>query len=192
LRSQRLAASTAIAESTLPFGPASYPPEIGEPHPDFSAFDHEGLEFSLSGQQGKAVILHWCALWCQPCRNSAEVEGGFIALNDARYGADSWALVDALLQDVNGNPADQMDAQLWRSELGTPARTLHPDGDSAAQMIQILGLDPFNLPTYVVIDLFGKVVGSTLGFGGAATLDELDALLRDAVGPPVLIDGFES
>lgn len=177
------------ADSTLPRGTATYPPAIGEVHPDFSAFDQDGQGFTLIDQRGRAVVLHWCAIWCTPCQNSAEAEADFVARLDTRFGAGSWTLIDALIQDANAQPSVQVDAQNWRNILGTPARTLHAGG-SAASPMYVLGEQLTSIPVYVVVDLDGIVIGVVEGFDGT-TLDALEELVWDGINPPIFIDSFE-
>ena len=173
-------------------GPQPYPPAIGELHPDFSAFDQDGQAFNLFEQRGRAVVLHMCAVWCGPCRLSAEAEADFVAQLDAELGAASWVLVDALFQDVNAAPSDQADAQAWRQTFGTPARTLHSDGSAASELHQlgeqIVGI---GIPLYLVLDIEGRVTGRVEGFSGQITMDTLADLVRNSIDPPIFIDGFE-
>lgn len=171
-------------------GPQTYPPAIGEFHPDFSAFDQDGQSFNLFAQRGKVVLLHMCALWCQPCRQSAAVEGDLIAQLNAELGESSWVLVDALFQDNLAEPSGQADAQAWRQVLGTPARTLHAD-NSISSELHLLGEQLISIPLFIVLDPEGRVTGMVEGFDGN-TMSTLADLVRDSIDPPVFIDGFES
>ena len=179
-----------LADGEHALGTPAYPPEVGEPHPDFSAFDQDGLPFVLSEQSGRAVLLHICAIWCVPCRDSAMVEADLVAELDALIGPEAWTLVDGLMENNVGLPAAQSDAQLWRQELGTPARTVHPDGNSGNDFYMLASQVPA-IPLYVVIDPQGIVTGLVEGFDSSSTPDLLVTLVRDSVGPPVFIDGFE-
>lgn len=41
---------------------------VGQTAPDFTLPDLDGKEFTLSGHEGKIVLINWFATWCPPCR----------------------------------------------------------------------------------------------------------------------------
>jgi thiol-disulfide isomerase/thioredoxin len=133
--------------------------EVGDTLPGFSALDQDNQPFRLSDQQGKVVLLHLCAGWCLPCRQSAAEEPALVAALDAEIGANNWILIDALIEDFNGQFSSAVSATQWRTLLGTPARTIHLGGDSASELGQLvfttIGLQAF--PTYLVISPDGKI-----------------------------------
>ena len=175
--------------SASPRGPQSYPPLVGELHPDFSALDQDGQPFNLFEERGKPVVLHICAVWCQPCRESATVEGDLVAQLDAELGADGWLLIDVLFQDTNANPSDQADAQAWRKILGTPATTVHADNSATAD-VYLLGEQIAIIPLFIVLDTDSRVTGLVEGFDNS-TMDTLADLVRNSRDPQVFADGFE-
>lgn len=171
----------------------TFPPYLhapGEVHSDFTAPDQDGADFVLSGQVDKVVLLHLCALWCTACRESAMVEAALIAGIDAVIGADNWVLVDALIQDNGGNPSDQLDAQNWRQFLGTPARTVHADGDIDSAILA-LGNTAAAFPLYVVIDRDGVVAALEFGFTPATTPQLLTGHVVAAWETRIFQDGFD-
>jgi hypothetical protein len=187
-----LSASSAIAGPAPPVG-GGFPPYAhapGEVHSDFTAPDQDGADFVLSAQVDKVVLLHLCALWCTACRDSAMVEAALISGIDALVGAENWVLVDALVQDNAGNPSDQLDAQNWRQFLGTPARTVHADGDIDSAILA-LGNTAAALPLYVVIDRDGVVAALEFGFTPATTPQLLTGHVVAAWETRLFRDGFE-
>ena len=172
--------------------PASAQPTVGvgDLFPDFTALDQDNVPFTLSEYRGRVVLLHICAMWCNPCRAAAEDEEAVIDALNAAIGADNWLLVDALHTDNFVRPTDQADAMQWRSQFDTPARTLHASGSPTSE----LSLLPFVLgslayPTYVVIAPDGTVSGIQVGYdiGLGDPLDGTAAVLMrmviDALAP---------
>ena len=176
-------------------GPAAALPQAGETPPDFTAQDQDGLTFRLSEQSGKVTVLHICTVWCAPCRLLAAAHSQIAQELDARLGPDRYQLVDLLVEDNNGLPSDQADAQLWKSAFGTPARVLHMGGDANAPARQIVdyittpqGTTAF--PTNLVIRADGTLSALTEGWAGSveAFADLVEAAVGDSVPREVGID----
>ena len=153
-----------------------YAHKVGKIHPDFSAFDQDSQAFQLTAQRGKVVVLHICALFCVPCRESAAVEGNLMTTINALVGENHWLLVDALVQNNTGGPTTATHANQWRSVFGTPARTLHANGDGNSELAA-LGDKVLGFPTYVVIRADGTISSLISGFTAGTT----PQLLADAV-----------
>lgn len=157
----------------------AYPSAVGAAHPDFSAPDQDGQIFQLSAEVGKVVVLHYCALWCGPCIQSAQAEAGLIASIDAQVGAGNGIVIDAVIQNLSFGPTTVTHAQQWKTVTGTPARTLHLDGDANSEL-GLLGGQLTAFPTYVIIDPAGRVAKVIIGFSGPATTNSILSAVTQA------------
>lgn len=170
---------------------------VGDLFPDFSALDQDNVPFTLSDYRGRVVLMHVCTMWCPPCRMSAEDEEAVIDALNAAVGADKWVFVDALYQDTFGNPTDQADAIRWRSQMDTPALTLHGSGSPTSDLSLLPGvIGLVAIPSYFVIAPDGTVSAIQVGYdiGNSDPLDGtaevLMQLVLDALplSPDAIID----
>jgi thiol-disulfide isomerase/thioredoxin len=157
---------------------------VGDLFPDFTALDQDNVPFTLSDHRGRVVLLHICAMWCNPCRAAAEDEEAVIDALNAAIGAENWLLVDALHTDNFVRPTDQADATQWRSQFDTPALTLHASGSPTSELSLLPGvLGAVAYPTYVVIAPDGSVSAIQVGYdiGLRDPLDGTAAVLMQMV-----------
>jgi hypothetical protein len=154
--------------------------QIGDPFPDFSALDHNDAVFQLSSHQGKVVVLHVCALWCEACIASANFEEDLIEELAGDIGADNFLMVDVLLEDQNFNVTGQPHATAWRSVTDTPALTIHGSGSGELRQLFRTTLAVNATPTYFILSPDGTVADIQISF---LTNDPIADAVRDAWAP---------
>ena len=120
----------------------------GEPAPDFALPTVEGQTVTLSALRGQAVLLNFWATWCPPCREEMpSIERLHQELKDQ-------GLV-ILAVDVDESP--KLVAKFMKDfRLTFPALI-----DSGSRVSSQYGVG--GLPTTILIDGRGRVVGAALG-----------------------------
>lgn len=131
--------------------------------PDFSGTTLAGSPLSLSGYQGKVVVLNFWGSWCAPCRAEAPT----LAALSARYRASG---VQFLGVDVNDTPAS---AEAFERSYGITYPSLNDPGQAVAQVVSAVTLVS-DTPTTLVIDRHGDLAGEIYG---TATYSVLNTIL---------------
>jgi thiol-disulfide isomerase/thioredoxin len=136
---------------------APKPPRLGEfipvsppqTAPSFSFVDPAGNTVSLSDFTGKLVVLNLWATWCAPCLR----EMPSLDRMQTRLGED--VVVLAISEDRGGNKV----VEPFIEKLGLKSVKFYLDPKSGAQRaFKVQGL-----PTSVVIDRDGKILGQVEG-----------------------------
>ena len=115
-----------------------------------SFVDAEGRKLGLADFRGKFVLVNLWATWCGPCRR----EMPSLDRLQARLSGGDFTVL-ALSQDRKGVAA----VQKFLAQIGT--KNLDVFVDSSARSARKLGA--IGLPTTVLLDREGKVVGRLIG-----------------------------
>lgn len=145
---------------TIPSG-ERIAPEIGAIAPDFQLSDSEGLQFRLSDQRGRIVLLNFWATWCEPCR----IEMPELNRLHLTYAGSALDVVGVNLGE--GFAA----VEQWRSQYALDFPLLLDTETRVAALYQIRGQ-----PSTYVIAPDGRI---TTIFYGPATHDTL----QQAIAP---------
>jgi peroxiredoxin len=87
---------------------------IGQVVPDFRLMDQNGDTTSLWQFYGTVIVWDLSTIWCRPCQQLAsESEDLYDAWRD-----QGMIYLTILVEDVDGNPPEQDDLQLWASNFG--------------------------------------------------------------------------
>jgi thiol-disulfide isomerase/thioredoxin len=125
----------------------------------------DGRAFDLATAKGKAVLVHYWATWCEPCKQDLETIRGL----QAKYGKDGFVPVGV---NLDNTPAE-VTAYL-RANKSLPWAQVYEPGGLDGRLATELGI--LTLPTMILIDRDGKVVNRNIHAGELDT--ELKKLLR--------------
>ncbi|MBI1325669.1 redoxin domain-containing protein [bacterium] len=123
--------------------------EVGKPAIAFSLKTPEGKEVTLESLKGRIVVLDFWATWCGPCK---------LAMPSLQKLHEKYADKPVSIIGVNCMEQDPDEAVKYtKKEKFTYMQLLQ--GDDLAQEYGVSGI-----PTLIVIDAEGKVLGSEIGF----------------------------
>ena len=118
----------------------------------------------LADLEGKVVLIHYWATWCEPCKQDLEV----LKNMHAKYGSGGFTLIGISLDSDRQTLTDYLQANRL------PWPQLYEDGGLDNRFADELGI--LTLPVMILIDKDGKVLHRNIQ---AAELDaELGKLLR--------------
>ena len=101
--------STPPPEGTVGTG---YTP--GQVVPDFRLVDQFGDEVSLWQFYGNVVLLDISTIWCRPCQDLAS----HTQETAEAYAEEGFVYVTVLQEDIEANPPDLDDLNLWADQFG--------------------------------------------------------------------------
>lgn len=164
-QSAERALAAASRGELVPAAPGDVPQQIsplmGKPAPDFTLEDLGGNKVSLSGFNGKPLLINFWATWCGPCK----IETPWLVELQNEYGRMGFEVVGISTEGDDLKPDDK---EGWAHDKDAIAKFVkeyhmqYPvliNGDSLAN--DYGGLDA--MPTSVYVDRTGKVVAVQLG-----------------------------
>src|SRR5712692_8771948 len=99
---------------------ASPPPGVGynpgDMPPTWSQADQNNRPVTFSDFRGQSVILVFSAAWCGPCQDAVPVSDWLVRFLNQK--GESTALVEVLVENQFGDPAERIDAQDWADAYG--------------------------------------------------------------------------
>ena len=127
------------------------PVEFGSPAPDFTVEDLEGKKLKLSSLRGKPVFIDFWATWCGPCRMSLPHTQ---ELSD-KHGKE--------ITVVTISDEDVDTIVNFRKEKNYTYPAYRDPTNKASELYNVEGI-----PTFVVIDDKGNLVGYVTGYDNDA------------------------
>jgi thiol-disulfide isomerase/thioredoxin len=121
--------------------------EDGNVAPDLRLVDQHGDEVSLWQFYGDVIVLDVSTIWCAPCRALAEHTQETVNT----FGDEGLSYVTVLQQDLEGDPPDDADLDLWASTYGISAPIL-ADGAAFPQTSDAYG----RVGSYPAVLLIGR------------------------------------
>ena len=137
------------------------------PAPDFTVYSADGSEVSLSGYEGKYVVLNFWASWCGPCKSEMPAFNSVIE----QY-KDDENIVFLMINMTDGQRETKESAQELIDEKGWEMDILFDSGYSAA-----LAYNVYSLPTTVLVDKEGYLLAMQAGAISQETLEGVVKIL---------------
>jgi len=147
------------------------------PQPDVRVVDLKGLEDAVAANRGKAVLVNFWAIWCEPC--VAELPE-FLATGREYRGRNAVVLTvsyDLMIPDVTKDEALKK-MRVFVAEHKIDAPVLIYDGPDYDAINERFGL-PGPVPVTIAIDATGKIVDR---HAGQATRQQFQKMMRKALG----------
>lgn len=158
---------------------------VGDVVVDIPALDQNGAAVSVHDYAGQVLVLHFCGLYCAPCRDYATTLPSSISNLDSLVGPDKYEILEVLFLGLDAGPSTQASAQTWASFSGPAATILHADGDSNAGIIQAFTDFELNAtPSHVVVDPALRIVQIDTSSGSSFDMVTAVQAARSAFDAP--------
>lgn len=131
--------------------------------------DSLGNDFDLESLRGKVILLNFSAMWCGPCRREAPE---LVRLHN-QYHSRGLEIVQCIIEDEDGNPADLSDLKRWIDEFQLNITVINDPDRSSANLVDISQGIPFN----VIIDRDFLVRYRSAGFNENVVVDAIESFL---------------
>ncbi|MEO5922504.1 MAG: redoxin family protein [Bryobacteraceae bacterium] len=133
----------------------------GQTAPNFKLTDQDGQVVKLSSFRGKVVLLNFWATWCEPCKAEVpwfvdlqKIYADDLVVLGVSFDEDGWKAVRPFIESRHVN---------------YPVMLAGPDLPDQYRKIE-------SLPATLMINRFGRIVGTHLGLASKA---RYDALVRE-------------
>ncbi|MCI1208888.1 MAG: TlpA family protein disulfide reductase [Treponema sp.] len=136
----------------VPAGIFAYGPAKGSVAPDFTLKMSDGSTTTLSSLQGKAVLLHFWATWCPPCRRELPGMNELAKKISSQGKSGKLQFVAVCVSDTEKNRASFMDENDYTFPGGL---------DSTGKIASLYGVQ--GIPTSVLISPSGKILNIAVG-----------------------------
>lgn len=125
---------------------------------DFTVYDNDGMEVSLSDMRGKPVVVNFWATWCPPCKSELP---HFNALYQEMGSKVEFMMVDL----TDGEGETPTNTRRFLAENGYTFPVYYDDDRSA-----VFNYGISSIPLTLFIDADGNIVNQNLGMMDEATL----------------------
>jgi peroxiredoxin len=147
-------------------GAAQAAPRVGQPAPDFTLTDINGVTHTLSAYQGKTVVLEWVNPECPFVRKHYQGSGNIPATQKAAVAEGAvWLSINSGHSGSEGD-YDPAAAQAWQKQAGSAATAYLRDQDGKVGKLY----DARHTPTLFVINPAGTLVYA----GGIDSINSTD------------------
>jgi thiol-disulfide isomerase/thioredoxin len=117
----------------------------------------DGKQVALAAYRGRAVLVHYWASWCEPCKQDMEL----LQRLQAKYAKQGFALIGVNID------SDRAAAVAYLTNNPLPWPQLYESGGLDSRLAVDLGI--LTLPTMILVDKEGKVLNRNIH---ASELDE--------------------